>query len=609
MNVISTPTRLLLSLSMLKGVGPVALKKASSVRGFVDKAIDELASNVPQISRSLANGSVWQSAQEAAAKQIDDAEKHRARILSPLDPEYPHLLAATKDDPFILYVQGSLASNPARSVAVIGTREPTIHGVLIAKRITQFFAEHDWSIVSGLAIGCDAIAHQMALDVGAHTVAVLAHGLHMIAPAKHKKLAQDILSSGGALVSEYPFGQNVQSQQYVKRDRTQAGMAQGVVMVQSDVKGGSLHASRASLDYGRWLAVPYPTDKDRENAEPKVQANLLIAEGTDAERADLLRCSSSALPRIMILRGREDYLRMIEPTGSKAPDLSLTPESNTPSTSEFSYNEGVDLQEEIAEVTEREAESHPTELTLPDTTGVEDAVTLPLTTEDAKGPVRSASASLLRETFSGTVIRCHVAVNGAPFIALNISRMPLPNLRRFEAGGAVARSSDEVLAALSARLRYVQTRLDSVNQMRCADAPKSEESVLFLRFSVEDALGQMRRAVDILSVLNRDNATSHVDRGLDDSSIERVSGEQLSLPVHGQGQSHRQPPLLEVLNGVLASSPESVVLDVGHDRSFEFEHEELPPDTAIDVNFDDLVSSFNELVTRTLYDDPSHVSP
>ncbi|MDP3271208.1 DNA-processing protein DprA, partial [Limnobacter sp.] len=166
-----------------------------------------------------------------------------------------------------------------------------------------------------MAIGCDGLAHQAALDCGAHTVAVMAHGLHMTAPSKHKSLAQAILASGGALVSEYPFGQAVQSQQYVKRDRTQAGMALGVVMIQSDLKGGSLYASRATLEYGRWLAVPYPTPRDMEKREPKVQANLVIAEAVPHERADLLRCTVSALERVIVLRNKEDYWRLAESDG------------------------------------------------------------------------------------------------------------------------------------------------------------------------------------------------------------------------------------------------------------------------------------------------------
>jgi DNA processing protein len=161
-----------------------------------------------------------------------------------------------------------------------------------------------------LALGCDAIAHSTALRAKGHTLAVLAHGLQTLVPTQHQSLADAILAGGGALLSEFPFGRPPIAQQFVKRDSTQAGLAQGVVMIQSDVRGGSLHASRAALDYQRWLAVPYPTDKDLEKAEPKIQANLLLAHGTPHQKADLLRCAPEALDHVMILRGRDDYARM-----------------------------------------------------------------------------------------------------------------------------------------------------------------------------------------------------------------------------------------------------------------------------------------------------------
>lgn len=315
MNIVSPQTFYLLSLLRLKGVGPSALKKVVLLPGFDRMRLEELAAVVPQIARSLEGGANWQEAQDWAHEQVGAAERHSARILSAVDEEYPALLAATKDDPFIIFVQGTLAKPEQRSLAIIGTREPTQHGAVVARRITTHFGEAGWSIVSGLAIGCDGLAHQAAIDCGAHTVAVMAHGLHMTAPSKHKSLAQAILASSGALVSEYPFGQAVQSQQYVKRDRTQAGMALGVVMVQSDLKGGSLYASRATLEYGRWLAVPYPTPRDLENREPKVQANLVISEAAPHERADLLRCPVPALERVIILRNKEDYWQLAESNG------------------------------------------------------------------------------------------------------------------------------------------------------------------------------------------------------------------------------------------------------------------------------------------------------
>ena len=230
MVVISPATRTLLALSAIRGIGPAALKKVAAIPLFWERSFEDLREAVPQVARAgdgLCADAAWREAKDWADDQITTAERCGARIVSAVDDEYPALLAATRDDPFLLFVRGRFCGCRQKSVAIIGTREPTPHGRLIAQRITGFFAERHWSIVSGLALGCDALAHQTAIEAGAHTVAVLAHGLHMIAPAQHKGLAQDILDAGGALVSEYPFGAKALGARFVKRDRTQAGMSLG----------------------------------------------------------------------------------------------------------------------------------------------------------------------------------------------------------------------------------------------------------------------------------------------------------------------------------------------------------------------------------------------
>lgn len=209
MNEISASIGKLLALSMLKGIGPATLRKMAGRADFESVSMERLAMDFPSNSHVLKDDFAWSRALLAADEQVSKAEKLGVSILSAVDPGYPPLLAATKDDPFIIWVLGKLHSDPKKSVAVIGTREPTAHGTIIAKRISCYFVDQGWSIVSGLALGCDAIAHQEAVDAGGHTVAVLAHGLHTVSPSRHRKLAEDIIQSGGALVSEYPLGHEV----------------------------------------------------------------------------------------------------------------------------------------------------------------------------------------------------------------------------------------------------------------------------------------------------------------------------------------------------------------------------------------------------------------
>jgi DNA processing protein len=190
---------------------------------------------------------------------------------------------------------------------VIGTREPTRHGEIIAERVTSYYAAQRWSIVSGLALGVDALAHRATLSAGGHTVAVLAHGLDTVAPKNHTALAQEILAKDGALVTEYPYGTRPYGPQFVKRDRIQAGLAAAVVLIQTDLRGGSLHASRAALEYGRVLAYPVPTEADIAREEPKIQGVLLIDRGEPSEVAAFLKCKAPALSRVRPLRSRDDY--------------------------------------------------------------------------------------------------------------------------------------------------------------------------------------------------------------------------------------------------------------------------------------------------------------
>jgi DNA processing protein len=135
----------------------------------------------------------------------------------------------------------------------------------------------------------------------------MAHGLHMVSPASNKKLSERIIASGGALISEFPLGKKAEAHRFVRRDRTQAALSQGVVMVQSDLRGGSLHAPRAALYYKRWVAIPYPTLKDRKSKAFKILANLLIADGEAKDKMNLLGCNLEALSLIIILNSRDDY--------------------------------------------------------------------------------------------------------------------------------------------------------------------------------------------------------------------------------------------------------------------------------------------------------------
>lgn len=302
--------RRLFELSFLRGVGAVTLRKlVSEHRDIAGASVEDLRFMDKRLAKALLAPGAFERARSDATRQLEEADRTDSWILCGLDDDYPALLRMTQDAPLFLYVRGDLESLNQRALSVVGTREPSRHGLLVTERVTLFFAARGWTIVSGLALGCDAAAHRAALASGGRTVAVLAHGLQTVAPKQHTELAQEIVARGGSLVTEYAFGVDVAPHQFVQRDRIQAGLCKGVMMVQSDLEGGSLHASRAALRYGRQLAVPRPTQADLEAEHPKIKANALLADGATNEKAGLLQCDEPALSRLSIFSSRDDYVQ------------------------------------------------------------------------------------------------------------------------------------------------------------------------------------------------------------------------------------------------------------------------------------------------------------
>lgn len=306
----SPATLFLLRLSLLPGAGPALLRELRSHPLWDSSHVEALRLSSKKLDELLVRfPDAWTAAGDAAEEQREIARREGASIIGWDDPEYPLELRQIPDSPALLFVKGALRplTSEYRPVAIVGTRHPTDHGTVVAQRISAEFADHGWSVVSGLALGCDATAHISCLASGGHTIAVLAHGLQTIAPRENKALADNILAGGGALLTEYPFGTKPAGHQFVRRDRIQAGLSRGVVLIQSSLNGGSLHACRASLAYGRWLAVTLPTPKDLRLAPDVVTANLVLCLGTQEEAVELLRCHVRDLERVKTIRNRGDY--------------------------------------------------------------------------------------------------------------------------------------------------------------------------------------------------------------------------------------------------------------------------------------------------------------
>jgi len=181
-------------------------------------------------------------------------------LLTLADDAYPPLLLNLPQPPLMLTVHGQLACLHRPCLSVVGARNATPNGCENARAFAKYLAQQGWCVVSGLAHGIDAAAHEGALSAGENggsTVAVMGTGLDVVYPAANLKLAHRIVENGGALVSEYPLGTKALAYHFPQRNRIVAGLAQGVLVVEAAKQSGSLITARLASELGREVfAIP-----------------------------------------------------------------------------------------------------------------------------------------------------------------------------------------------------------------------------------------------------------------------------------------------------------------------------------------------------------------
>lgn len=197
------------------------------------------------------------------------------RHISIKDHEYPSLLKEIASPPQRLWLMGAPLKNSVKHLTVVGTRTPTNYGKRVVNQLVKDISSAGITIVSGLALGIDGLAHQAALEVGGHTVSILAGGLDRIHPRSNEHIAKKILETGGTLVSEYPEGVWPSKQNFVIRNRIQSGISEAVLVIEAAPRSGTLITAQFALEQGRTvLAVP-----GNINSKLSQGTNQLIKDG------------------------------------------------------------------------------------------------------------------------------------------------------------------------------------------------------------------------------------------------------------------------------------------------------------------------------------------
>lgn len=181
-------------------------------------------------------------------------EKEGIHVLLRDDPRYPALLKEIIDPPFLLFWRGHFSD--AACISIVGSRKATAYGREVVHHIVPDLVRAGATIVSGLAFGIDAAAHRACLEHQGHTIAVLASGVDDITPHAHQKLGELIMESGG-VCSEVPLGGPAHASHFLWRNRIISGMSQSTLIVEAEIKSGSLVTAKHAADQGRSVfAVP-----------------------------------------------------------------------------------------------------------------------------------------------------------------------------------------------------------------------------------------------------------------------------------------------------------------------------------------------------------------
>lgn len=244
--------------NMVKGIGAVRFKALVEAFGSPEQAWhapSELLRNTGLSAKIVEN--LIQVRSQVSLDQIwERLQTLGIQVLTWEDEAYPRLLLEIDQPPPVLYVHGQLMPQDAWCVAIVGTRHFTSYGRQVAEQLASGLAQNGITVVSGLARGIDAIAHQSSLRAGGRTLAVLGSGIDRISPPEHRRLAQEI-SARGAVISDYPLGTEPDASNFPPHNRIISGLAQAVIVVEAGGSSGALITANFAAEQGREVfAVP-----------------------------------------------------------------------------------------------------------------------------------------------------------------------------------------------------------------------------------------------------------------------------------------------------------------------------------------------------------------
>ncbi|MGB4776118.1 MAG: DNA-processing protein DprA [Daejeonella sp.] len=263
-----------IALTCIPGVGSVNARSLLSYCGSAEevfKAKNKQLKAIPGIGQKTIESILSHSAFKRAEQELKFIEKYKIKPIFFTNNDYPKRLKNCFDAPIMLYFKGNADLNNNKVISVVGTRNATDYGKEICKELIADLQIHDPLVISGLAYGIDSLSHKECLKNNISTVGVLAHGLDRIYPAQHRNLAEKMLENGG-LLTEFLSETKPDRENFPKRNRIIAGLADVTIVVEATIKGGALITAEIANSYNRDVFA-YP---GRINDEYSSGCNYLI---------------------------------------------------------------------------------------------------------------------------------------------------------------------------------------------------------------------------------------------------------------------------------------------------------------------------------------------
>lgn len=271
------PRESYIALNMMDGIGPVkvrALVDALDSPENIFRASEADLRRVKGVGPELARRILSAPDSLDVAGEQRKADRHGIRIVTFVDEAYPAALKEIHDPPLALYVRGDLDPCDKHAVAVVGSRQATHYGRTVADRLSYQLGKTGFTVISGLARGVDAAAHEGALKAGGRTLAVIGSGLDRLYPPENRDLA-DRIAGSGAVLSEFHFGVEPSRTTFPMRNRIVSGLSGGVLVVEAGRGSGALITANQAMEQGRLVfAVP-----GRIDSPPSKGCHDLIKQG------------------------------------------------------------------------------------------------------------------------------------------------------------------------------------------------------------------------------------------------------------------------------------------------------------------------------------------